>query len=238
MCSCYPNTVNLESLFLSDTFADIHFRLDVSEIPAHKAILALKSPIFQKRLHGQINSYPIPGVGTSTFLEFLQFFYMNEVRLTATNIIGVIGLVQEYQLKDALAMCEQVMRESFCRDNALNFYNKALQLRLSSKLIEYLEEQICFDPLIILQQKTDVDMSPTAIRRLLGSNNWRLSEILILQVAVHLVCLKLRKNRPIDDNHNGIQANIVDNNLRQAFGDNLYLIGYPLMDHAGMYCIY
>lgn len=237
MCARYQNSINLETLYLSDIFADVHFRLDVSEVPAHKAILAVKSPVFQKCLDGQIDSYPMTSVATSTFLEFLQFFYMNEIRLTTTNIVGVISLVQKYEVKDALTVCEHFIRESCASDNVLSYYNMAIRFRLSTKLIDWLEEVICFDPLVILRQSGPMDLSASTTHRLFSSNNWRVSEVLILQVAVHLMRMKLRRSIP------AIDCSTADNNtskekesdLRRAFGEDIYLIGFPLMKHEGKY---
>lgn len=216
----YRNEIRHESLYVTETLADIHFDFNLAQIPAHKVLLASKSAVFADELTGKIDRYPLHDVLPSTFLEFLQFFYLRQVELTEANIEGVVHLVHRYDVKSAFGSCESFMKYTCTSEQVLRYYNIAIKYDLSPKTIDWLEETICFDPLEILRHTNHIDMHDAAIKRLLSSNNWRTREVLILQVALHLMEPKLTT----------LGCPMTGPNLRIALGEHLALIGFPLMN--------
>lgn len=98
------------------------FSKDEKRVPAHKLILACGSEVLQSKFfrkgHGEYfceETGDVPGdddVTGDAFLEFLQFFYLNEVKLSIENISDVMKLVDYYQVNNGIDICCRFLKDN------------------------------------------------------------------------------------------------------------------------------
>lgn len=218
------NIISHHKLYRSEKLADFHFIFDSppkeKRIPAHKIMLITKSKYFDNLLtkHSHIASMTIADVPLPAFSEFLQFFYVTNVKLTHKNISQVVKLVKRYTV-DTLEICEDFLRTNVTDDCALWFYGIAVKYKLSPKLIEQLEEIICNDPINVFKPRATIDIDRAVVDRILRSNIWKCSEVTILRCAICWATAAIEAK--------GKDAMPI--NLRLELGDLFYHIGFPLM---------
>lgn len=71
------------------------------KVPAHKAILSLGNPAFHAMVQLRkmaIFLLLITDACAAAFKDFVQFFYLKEVRLTTEDIVQVINLCNMYEM--------------------------------------------------------------------------------------------------------------------------------------------
>lgn len=101
--------------YLNPKGADINFIFDAGtehpeKVKAHKVFLSLDCPVFDTMFFGSIpekGDVPIVDVSAEAFIEFLQFFYLDEVKLSSANIVEVTNLCKKYEMNDFLTPCEK-----------------------------------------------------------------------------------------------------------------------------------
>lgn len=116
-----------DSLYMDARKADVYFVFNADsrpeKIPAHKLILSHENLVFDAMFYGPMkiesSDIPILDVSAEAFKEFLQFFYMDNVRLTVKNIDHVSNLCRKYKMNDGLMVCEKFqcsrnMNDSMC----------------------------------------------------------------------------------------------------------------------------
>lgn len=106
-------------LYLDAATADVHFKFtlpDDSEyrVPAHKNILAAGSEVFHSMFYGSFtspNEVEIVDASPKAFEEFMQFFYLQCVKLSTGNVVDVMNLTNKYMMLESLAVCERSFYE-------------------------------------------------------------------------------------------------------------------------------
>lgn len=105
--------------FLDEQIADINFVFQdedndsTEKIPAHKLILAAGSPVFKTMFLGSLpekRDIPIVDATAEGFRAFLQYFYLDEIKLTMENVKEVIYLANKYEVNKCLFPCGEFLR--------------------------------------------------------------------------------------------------------------------------------
>lgn len=139
-----------EKLYLNSSMTDVKFVLTAElggfdVVSSHKFILASGSAVFDDMFYGPLsidnNEIQIDDVSADAFKEFLQFFYLDEVRLTTKNILSVTNLCEKFQLIDCLKSCATSLRYSLTTDDICWGYALALSLK-DKNLIHFCEKKI------------------------------------------------------------------------------------------------
>ena len=72
----------------------------MKEIPAHKFLLAISSPVFYAMFYGKLaekkDSIDISDCDHKSLLELFRFMYSDEVKLNANNVMQVLYLAKKY----------------------------------------------------------------------------------------------------------------------------------------------
>lgn len=93
-------------LYLNSELADVWFIIDGERIPCHKLVLSSRSEWFMTMFHGSLPERGDIDLSDSAtpaeFKEFLQFFYLHDVKLTINNISGVFDLVKHSMVDEFL----------------------------------------------------------------------------------------------------------------------------------------
>lgn len=144
-------TTTFDKLYLDEKTADVHFAIpsnsDVSRIPAHKAILATASSVFDAMFFGEMKEegdIPISNATETEFKEFLQCFYRHELVITFSNIAKVMELADQYLMTDFLNECGRLLTQRLPIKEVCSAYQIAISFNrtLSPALREFCEKQI------------------------------------------------------------------------------------------------
>lgn len=93
-------TAAIKSLYSNEINADVNFVFNWStenevKLPAHKILLSAISPVFQSIFYGssiESNEIRISDASAEAFKQFLQYFYLPELKLTAEYVADVMYL--------------------------------------------------------------------------------------------------------------------------------------------------
>lgn len=107
--------------YLSENLADFHFTFETSHrIPAHKLLLSA-SDVFQKMFNGswkEVNEVKVVDASVEAFKEFLQFFYLNDVKMSMENAAEVMNLGTKYNVKQCVNACDELLLHGITYENA------------------------------------------------------------------------------------------------------------------------
>ncbi|XP_055319526.1 BTB/POZ domain-containing protein 2-like [Sitodiplosis mosellana] len=141
-----------KKLYLNEEFCDIYFEFNIDDaiqkIPANKAVLAVLSPVFRAMFFGSVKEegdVRIVDADIIAFKEFLQFFYLSEVKLTMENIETVARLADKYDILDCVNACATFLEGQLTLDNVCWAYQLAMLVK-NEALIEFCENRICETP--------------------------------------------------------------------------------------------
>ena len=116
-----PNANGFGCILGDKDFSDVTFIAGDKEIPAHKALLAAKSPAFAamfKSEEEQTDRIEITEK-TSVFEELLRFIYAGEVEKLDTNAEGLLPAADKYGIDQLKSLCELELVGQLNATNAL-----------------------------------------------------------------------------------------------------------------------
>lgn len=111
---------------------DIKFKVGYDEISAHKCVLAALSPKYEAQFYGEFddtksNVVKVEEVSAAAFNEFLQFFYLDSIKLTHENIEDVMSLVAGSLVEEFFEECINFLTETLSADNLCQSYYLAMK---------------------------------------------------------------------------------------------------------------
>lgn len=123
-----------KKLYLKDNRADVHFIFDSNDgecikMQAHKFLLMESSNVFCTMFNGswkESDEIEIVDVSADGFREFLQFFYLDKVKLTVENVAEVMYLGDKYDVDKCLAICSKFLRKILNETNICWGYKLAI----------------------------------------------------------------------------------------------------------------
>lgn len=224
------NEINLEVLYRNEISSDVHFLLrskngGTIKIPAHKAILASRSSVFERMFWGNLNEGPvvnITDVHADAFCEFLQFFYLSALDLTPENIAEVLKLVDKYDVSSCFSLCESFLERTVTIEMVYLYYELALSFNMSPDVTTKFESIICKAPRKAFQAGPAGGSSQIVLRNILHSQKLKCDEIEIFDGALSWAIVSLTNKG----------ESITTENIKAEFGECLYLIRFPLMSVA------
>lgn len=198
---------NCEKLYLDAVTADVKFVFEVVdtaqciEIQAHKNILSVNSPVFHAMFYGPIkegNAIRIMDASPSAFTEFLQFFYLNTVRLTSNNIIEVAYLCNKYEVARGLQVCEIPLQESVTDDinNICSEYQAVLLLQIDS-VIKVCENAIADNAKQVLESSNFLECNHATFQRILKLVASKCAAATIVNAGIAWAKAQCRRNQMI-----------------------------------------
>lgn len=119
-----------KNVYLDDLTSDVTFVFGPHErVPAHKALLAGASDVFKAMFFGPVKEkgdVKMVGISAAAFKEFLQFFYLAEVKLTPTNVAEVLSLGHKYYVTNCIDVCVNMLKATLTNDNICITYATAI----------------------------------------------------------------------------------------------------------------
>lgn len=219
---------NLRKLYLNEATADVHFVFEkervaeVERIPAHKCLLAIASPVFQRMFFGELKEETdvrIVDVSADGFSEFLQFFYMEEVNLTGDNFAEVMTLADKYDVPGCMHLCEQFLEMTLTLDSICWCYELATLFHLQH-LIDMCEERICLETKIIFESDGFLHCPRQILERILSLERLSCDEIDVLHAGMRWATEACKRAH--------IDATVATNR-RQQLAECFDLIRFPAM---------
>lgn len=211
-----------ERLYLNRDGADVWFVSGGERIPSHKAIL-LKSPWFRTMFCGSLpeqGDVDITDNATAAeFKEFLQFFYLFDVKLTLANIEGVFNLgkqsmVEEFFLKCELFLIDKLTIDRMCWGYELAIMYDARELEL------FCERGISMNTMEILQGDSFLNANYETVERIL-----KLETLLCTEKHLFDACIQWARTMCENNQQNPDQID----NLKEHLRNLLYEIRYVSM---------
>lgn len=168
----------LEQLCMSGTLADIYFVFPSREgqqdsLPAHKFVLAMRSPVFETMFFGpdsekQESEITIRDVRATTFRVLLRYMYMDAVEFDGNTVLHVLYAAKKYELEHLIMECEHFLQTAIDVNNVCSMYNQASFYEmdmLQEKCIEF----ICMNANDVFDTDDFLKLTPAAILNILKS---------------------------------------------------------------------
>ena len=116
------------NLLMADVYFTVADRQESSSckfnIPCHKFILAVSSPVFYKMFYGDLKEpcdcIDLPDCDSERFLAFLRFIYCDEVKLTGDCVIQVLYLAKKYMIPSLAGHCRSFLEKNINAKNVLD----------------------------------------------------------------------------------------------------------------------
>ena len=110
-----------KSIFNQDLLSDVKFVVRDSKggsesknIPAHKFMLAISSPVFYAMFYGELaetkDSVDISDCEYESLVELFRFIYSDEANLTPDNVMQLMYLAKKYMLPSLADKCSAYLQ--------------------------------------------------------------------------------------------------------------------------------
>lgn len=165
---------NCGKLYLNSATADVFFELNVDtedyeQIPAHKILLSIGSPVFETMFYGSLkekSEIPIVDASAAAFKVFLSFFYLSEITLDPDYLAEVTNLCKKYELSDCLKSCEMALIDTLTNDDMCWGYRFGLLME-QEELVKFCEQKIQENPAEILKTDSFLECNQNVIKYIL-----------------------------------------------------------------------
>ena len=119
-------------MFNNELLSDVKFVVrdseggseSMKEIPAHKLLLAISSPVYYAMFYGELaekkDSIDIYDCDHKSLLELFRFVYSDEVNLNADNVMQVLYLAKKYMLPSLADKCSEFLQENLDASNVFH----------------------------------------------------------------------------------------------------------------------
>ncbi|XP_031626902.1 kelch-like protein 9 [Contarinia nasturtii] len=191
-----------EELYLTDELADVRFVFKMADgqyerIPAHKLLLKSVSDVFRTMFNEtwkEKEEVDIIDASAVEFKEFLQFFYLEQLKLTTKNVAKVMYLGDKYNVAGCLDICEQFLINSLSDDNLFQNYELSIFFN-QNKLKKYCETVIAFDTKNVLVSGNFMECDRKVLSHILNIDSLSCSESKLFEA-----CMGWTKNAANADN--------------------------------------
>lgn len=190
-----------EHLYLSERFVDVHF-LFVSDdgtmlesVPGHRNLLAADSDVFEKMFYGNLKEtgdVTIVDATAAAFKEFMQFFYLSEVKLSAEHIAGVMYLGHKYNVKKCIDGCVKLLRDDLTNENVCNIL-PLVDFDEHNELMRICERRIMLNTAKVFASAGFLDCNKVALGYILRMNLLPCSEVDVFEACMTWVQAKSKQ---------------------------------------------
>lgn len=122
-----------EKLYLKSKKADVYFIFETNgnceRVPAHKALLASASDVFDAMLYGSLKEQgdiKIVDASAEAFKQFLRLFYFNHIELTMETVAEVMYLGKKYDITECLELCSVYLANKLTVENVISVIELAI----------------------------------------------------------------------------------------------------------------
>lgn len=188
-----------KKLYLNTTTADVHFSFDGTtvQVGAHKSVLAVTSDVFQAMFYGELreNGRNIhePNVTDAAFMEFLQYFYLDRVKLTAENIEMVLELGDKYNVEKCVNDCVDFLIDCLSDENVCSRLCFAIHLG-QMELTKACEQHILLNTAAVLDSADFLACDRQVLAQILKMKLFSCPEMKVFEAMMAWVKAKSKQN--------------------------------------------
>lgn len=128
----------------------------------------------------------IDGVNSAAFQEFLQFFYVQQVKFTTENVADVIDLGHKYNVSKCMDLCVDFLKDTLTDDNICNGLSLALFYNLN-ELKKFCEKRIITNTSGVLKSASFLECKRTILKEILNINLFSCPELEIFDACMSWV---------------------------------------------------
>lgn len=218
----HPAT-NLPKLYGKSEFADVYFNFadEHKQIPAHKCLLAVASPVFQKMFFGELRelgNIDIVDASHDGFMEFLRFFYFDKYKLTVDHIGEVLTMADKYDVHGLVNLCEQFLDFNLNIESVCWIYELALLFN-RTYLMQLCKNRITSETRAIMATEGFKNCTKLVLTKFLEMNELGCDEIQVYKGAMDWAEESCRKEN----------LEVTMANKKQQLGPCFDLIRFPTM---------
>lgn len=196
-CKDYDNNipiVSTKALYLDVETADVYFVVGPDEksterIPAHKNLIAAASDVFKRMFYGPLKETGdiiLYGVNNTAFIEFLQFFYNEKIKLSLEYMSEVMNLAHKYNVTKCLELCVAFLKDTLTDDNICIGLNLALMYE-QDELIKFCEKRLIVNTNAIFKSSGFLDCHRQILAHILTINKFSCTEMDVFEACMSWV---------------------------------------------------
>lgn len=195
----YKNKTLSESgklLYLDVETADVYFLVGETKIPAHKNLLAAASDVFKRMFYGPLKeteNVRIDGVNETAFKEFLQFFYIENVKLTAEHIGDVMDLGHKYNVAKCSELCVEFLKDTLTDENICIGLSLAT-IYDQNELKDFCKKRIIANTSAVIKSSSFLECDRSILEYILSINLFSCSEMDIFEACMSWVRATSKQN--------------------------------------------
>jgi len=179
----YHINSNLYKLYKNQQITDVYFIFndEKKKIAAHKCLLAVASPVFERMFYGQLKEpgdITIVDATHDAFLEFLQFFYCDKFELSTEHICEVLTLADKYDVAGLINLCVQFLEYHLSDQTVCWVYDLALMFNLNH-LINLCTDKICLETVSVFSSQSFKTCGLNILSRILEMDELSCDEIFV-----------------------------------------------------------
>ncbi|VDH92906.1 Hypothetical predicted protein [Mytilus galloprovincialis] len=223
----HPDTITgcLSNICLTENLSDVHFIFpgDFSiRIPAHKMILAVRSPVFKTMFYEtplqNDENIEIPDIYPAVFQSMLRYIYTDQLNLNDKTVIQMLYAAEKYQIVSLIFQCEDFLQRNLGINNACTIYNQAKVFslkELKNKALHFIVKNACE----VFKSDDFLAISSEDMNDFLKLDSLCISEVTLFESILKWADTNLRKSR----------KSITGETRREVLlqHDVLYLLGFP-----------
>lgn len=176
---------------------DITFCVDSQRIPAHRMVLAAKSPKYRAQFYGLLrdsHEISIPNVSAAAFNVFLQLFYRPTVDLTMENIRVVLDLAKQTLVDEFVESCANFLTDQLTATNLFELYEMAIFYDIKS-LRWFCEQQISVNTMHIFASDDFLRCDRDVLCGILAIDALNCNEINVFAACIAWARVHCQRNR-------------------------------------------
>ncbi|KAJ8929309.1 hypothetical protein NQ314_018017 [Rhamnusium bicolor] len=173
----------LVTFYKTQKFADCTFKINGTEVKAHKLILACSSPVFEKMFFGEMASSDIiiSDINMEEFKQVLEFIYTENINITSiVNAWSLFYIANKYLLDDLIHICLTYIQKNLTMNSLVLSYEYAEMYSLQDI------RNKCFSDIVNYVSgafSSDYHMKPTTLSAILGKGIISLDKFeLVMQI--------------------------------------------------------
>lgn len=179
---------------------DITFKVDGKEIKAHKCVLAALSPKYMAQLYGDFDdakndSLEINDVSAAAFEEFLQFFYLNKIKLSHDNIADVLTLTAD--VEEFFNECINFLYASLNVKTVVQTYHLAVKHN-REKLMDSCERKISLYTNEVFLSVGFLNCTASDLFNILQSDSMNVKETTVFEACIRWAKCNCEESDPND----------------------------------------
>ena len=185
--------IRCASIFSQELMSDVRFvvrdSLGVSaskEIPAHKFVLAISSPVFHAMFYGELaekkDTVEISDCEYDSLLEMFRFIYSDKATLTADNVMELLYLAKKYMLPSLADKCSVYLKDNVHASNVFHVLPVAQKYE-EKELIDYCWKVIERETAEAVKSDGFVTIERSVLEELANKGSLNIKEVELFKVV-------------------------------------------------------